>query len=239
MPLPPMQYVNLYTDENVKKGRAPKPPPPVKDTYTMFGVQFRADDQIIRPLESQNLTRLYPQNYDHKRELKKLNYSILVNFLDLLDVLIRAPDSQRRLDKIDDLTLLFIHMHHLINEFRPHQARETLRVMLERQKRERLETVERFQKHLRCVQEMLQTCVRALPDACELDTKLVIKLESDSNEAANLAESAGTSSAKVGATSDASKDKDDSDEDSTVDPESVRECETLDKMMCEIVDAMG
>jgi len=30
MPLPPMQYVNLYTDENVKKGRAPKPPPPVK-----------------------------------------------------------------------------------------------------------------------------------------------------------------------------------------------------------------
>jgi len=30
MPLPPMQYVNLYTDENVKKGRAPKPPPLVK-----------------------------------------------------------------------------------------------------------------------------------------------------------------------------------------------------------------
>jgi len=30
MPLPPMQYVTLYTDENVKKGRAPKPPPPVK-----------------------------------------------------------------------------------------------------------------------------------------------------------------------------------------------------------------
>jgi len=30
MPLPPMQYVNLYSDENVKKGRAPKPPPPVK-----------------------------------------------------------------------------------------------------------------------------------------------------------------------------------------------------------------
>lgn len=26
-PLPPMQYVNLYTDENVKKGRTPQPPP--------------------------------------------------------------------------------------------------------------------------------------------------------------------------------------------------------------------
>jgi len=205
----------------------------------MFGVPFRADDQIIRPLESQNLMRLYPQNYDHKRELKKLNYSILVNFLDLLDVLIRAPDSQRRLDKIDDLTLLFIHMHHLINEFRPHQARETLRVMLEKQKRERLETVERFQKHLRCVQEMLQNCIRALPDACELDTKLVIKLEPESTEVVGSSQSAGTSTAKASTPGKADQDRDDSDEDSTVDPESIRECETLDKMMCEIVDAMG
>ena len=56
----------------------------------MFGVPFRADDQIIRSLESQGLRPLYPQNYDHKRELKKLNYSILVNFLDLLDVLIKV-----------------------------------------------------------------------------------------------------------------------------------------------------
>ena len=55
----------------------------------------------------------------------QLNQSILVNFLDLLDILIRAPDSPKRQEKIDDMNLLFIHMHHLTNEFRPHQARET------------------------------------------------------------------------------------------------------------------
>ena len=55
----------------------------------MFGVIFHADDAIIRPLESQGLRRLYPQSYDPKRELKKLNHSILVNFLDLLDILIK------------------------------------------------------------------------------------------------------------------------------------------------------
>jgi len=38
MPLPPMQYVNMYTDENVKKGRAPKPPPPVKVMAAVFGL---------------------------------------------------------------------------------------------------------------------------------------------------------------------------------------------------------
>ena len=29
-PLPPMQYVNQYTEENVKRGRAPAPPPPIQ-----------------------------------------------------------------------------------------------------------------------------------------------------------------------------------------------------------------
>lgn len=143
----------------------------------MFGTTFNADDAIIRPLESQNLKRLYPHNYDPKKELKKLNHSILVSFLDLLDILIKSPSSPKRQEKIEDLQLVFINMHHLINEFRPHQARETLRVMLEQQRTQRLETAERFQKHLDKVQEMLQSTIQGLPDEGTLDSKLVIKTE--------------------------------------------------------------
>ena len=29
-PLRPLQYVNQYTDENLKRGRAPQPPPPMQ-----------------------------------------------------------------------------------------------------------------------------------------------------------------------------------------------------------------
>lgn len=109
----------------------------------MFGNSFTNDDTIIRPLESQQIRRLYPQHFDRKKELKKLNHSLLVNFLDLIDILIYAPESPRRTEKIDDLTLLFVHIHHLLNEHRPHQARETLRVMMELQKRQRTETAKR------------------------------------------------------------------------------------------------
>ncbi|KAM8907936.1 mediator of RNA polymerase II transcription subunit 7 isoform 1-T2 [Spinachia spinachia] len=164
LPPPPMQYIKEYTDENIRKGLVPKPPPPIRDSYMMFGNQFQCDELIIRPLESQGIERLHPMQFDHKRELKKLNMSILVNFLDLLDILIKSPGSIKREEKLEDLKLLFVHMHHLINEYRPHQARETLRVMMEVQKRQRLETAERFQKHLERVVEMIQGCLASLPD---------------------------------------------------------------------------
>lgn len=164
LPPPPVQYIKEYTDDNIRKGLAPKPPPPIRDSYMMFGNQFQCDDLIIRPLESQGIERLHPMQFDHKRELKKLNMSILVNFLDLLDILIKNPGSLKREEKLEDIKLLFVHMHHLINEYRPHQARETLRVMMEVQKRQRLETAERFQKHLERVVEMIQGCLASLPD---------------------------------------------------------------------------
>lgn len=176
----------------------------------MFGANFNTDDAIIRPLEVQNFRRLYPQNYDHKRELKKLNHSILINFLDLLDILIKAPDAPRRTEKIEDLNLLFIHIHHLINEFRPHQARETLRVMMELQKRQRLETAERFQKHLIKVKEMLHTCISSLPDDFNLDSKAFVKSE--------LLQMANTISDM---------------------PSDSEPCDSLDRMMCGIIDEMN
>lgn len=100
LPLPPVQYIGLYTDENVRRGRAPRPPPPIHDTYTMFGSQFNSEDSIVRPLESQGFKRLYPQHFDRRRELKKLNHSLLVNFLDLIDILVLCPDSSKRTEKV-------------------------------------------------------------------------------------------------------------------------------------------
>ncbi len=180
MPLPPLQYIKLYTDENVRRGTAPSPPQPLTDSYSMFGNVFTAEDCIVASLESQGIKRLYSaKDVDRKRELKKLNHSVLMNFLDLLDYLIKSPESDKRAEKIADINLLFIHMHHLINEFRPHQARETLRVMLHVQKRKRLQLAEKFQGHLEKVQETIQEALAALPDTDDLESVSDLKRNED------------------------------------------------------------
>lgn len=165
-PLPPMRYIKLYTDQNLKNKCTPPPPKPFPNNgnFLMFGQTIAIDDTIIRSLESQGLRRLYPREYDHKKELKKINASILVNFLDLIDVLIRCPDTPKREEKCNDIQLCFITMHHLINELRPHQARESIRVALQFQKKQRMETTNRLNKHIERVQEMVKSACDSISD---------------------------------------------------------------------------
>lgn len=183
LPLPPTQYINLFSEENIRRNRTPRPPPPIQDTYNMFGIQYN-NEEMIRSLESQNIKRLIPIHFDRRKELKKLNHSLFVNFLDLIDLLIQYPDSPRRTEKIDDLSLLFVHMHHLLNEFRPHQARETLRVMMEMQKRQRVETTTRFQKHLERVKDIVNGAFASLPEIHndEFDNGEKVKMEIDTQD---------------------------------------------------------
>ncbi|PIO62463.1 MED7 protein [Teladorsagia circumcincta] len=124
------------------------PPPPVQSVFTVFGEEYRLEDDIIRSLASQNIKQLYPTKYDWKTEMKKLNRSVVVAFLDLLDILVRCPDHPERNEKINDIQTIFINMHHLINEYRPLQARDTLRMMQSQQLKELKKTVKRFKGHL-------------------------------------------------------------------------------------------
>eukprot|EP00731_Ephydatia_muelleri_P029355 Em0020g999a len=157
-PNPPALFYKRYTDENVQSGLAPQPPPPVKGSYHAFGNPFDSQDSIIRSLEEQGLQRLYPQKYDRKTELKKLNRSILICFLELLDILIENPASPDRNQKIQDISVLFINMHHLINEYRPHQAEETLRVIMERQKKQREDIIFQVQRAIEKAKHIGKDC---------------------------------------------------------------------------------
>ena len=99
------------------------------------------------------------------RVSNRINRSLLANFVELVDILIKKPvlfkyvqsvrwvcllwllsicvdESQLTYsllssEKLDEVELLFLNMHNLINAFRPHQARETVIQMLETQVQER------------------------------------------------------------------------------------------------------
>ncbi|KAJ0410192.1 hypothetical protein P43SY_002524 [Pythium insidiosum] len=83
---------------------------------------------------------------DYKTQLKKMNRSLLANFVELVDVLIHKPAMFN--EKLDDIELLFLNMHNLINAFRPQQARETIIHQLRTQIQERRDAVQDIRRSI-------------------------------------------------------------------------------------------
>lgn len=79
------------------------------------------------------------KHYDRAFELKRLAKSLLLNFLELTGVMARSPADAEA--KIKDLRTIFINIHHILNEYRPHQARESaIEMMQDHLDRTRTET---------------------------------------------------------------------------------------------------
>ena len=70
------------------------------------------------------ITQLYsPEpNQDRTVELRNLTKSALMNYLELVGIM--GVDPAGWTEKVEDLRIIFINMHHLLNEYRPHQVTE-------------------------------------------------------------------------------------------------------------------
>lgn len=135
MPAPP-RYYKAYTNEAVADGTAPEPPKPL-DVYNSFGVPRDAtvEGTGFRSLEDGGLKTLYDPAKDRLDELRRLNKETVDQFVGLIDLVSTEADGVAA--ATDRLELLFTNMHHMLNEFRPHQGRETIRAMMERQQHDR------------------------------------------------------------------------------------------------------
>ena len=135
--------------------------------FWIFLIPATSPCTIIQSLESRRIQQLYndkAEGYDPINEMKSLNMSITLKFLDLLELLQRNPGEEHREKIHQDLELLFVNIHHLVNEYRPHQARETLIVLMEIQKKSREETTEKLSNLINAVKNLVNASILDLKD---------------------------------------------------------------------------
>ncbi|KAI0437586.1 MED7-domain-containing protein [Xylaria telfairii] len=115
------------------------PPEPEDGAWRVFGDKYVLNDELPQ-LEDGAIRRLFPnseerdqdgKHFDRATILKRLAKSLLLNFLELTGLLATNPEAAE--DKVTDIRDLFINFHHLINEYRPHQARESLIALMQSQ----------------------------------------------------------------------------------------------------------
>ncbi|KAJ1644524.1 Mediator of RNA polymerase II transcription subunit 7 [Coemansia asiatica] len=181
-PAPP-EYFTLFTDDNLAKlanidnesamndhtlKYLVPPPPPTEGTYSNFGRLWQVEDRLPT-LAEQKISQLYPDGpIDRIVELKRLNHLVLFEFLDLVDVLIKDPSLYAaRTERIREI---FVNIHHLINEYRSHQAKETLKLMLRQQIESKRRTTAAILS--RC-EDLEQRIVTLREEAAEVKARLV------------------------------------------------------------------
>ncbi|EOY09624.1 PREDICTED: mediator of RNA polymerase II transcription subunit 7a isoform X3 [Theobroma cacao] len=158
---PPPPFYRLYKDYLQNPKSAPEPPPPIEGTYVCFGGSYTTDD-LLPSLEEQGVRQLYPKgpNVDFKKELRSLNRELQLHILELADVLVERPSQYAR--RVEEISLIFKNLHHLLNSLRPHQARATLIHILELQIQRRKQALEDIKSRREEAQRLLKESLGTL-----------------------------------------------------------------------------
>lgn len=158
---PPPPCYKMYKDYAKDPYTAPAAPPPIEGPYVLYDTNYTTDD-VLPGLEEQGVRQLYPKgpNIDFKKELRSLNRELQLHLLELADVLVERPSQYAR--RVEDISLIFKNLHHLLNSLRPHQARATLIHILELQIQRRKQAVEDIKRRRDEAQRLLKEALETL-----------------------------------------------------------------------------
>jgi len=148
-PPPPPPFYRLYKDYDQDPSSTPEPPPPLQ-------IDEKHINELLPSLESHNVRQLYPNepNIDFKKELRTLNRELQLHILELADILVERPSQYAR--RVEDISLIFRNLHHLLNSLRPHQARATLIHMSESQIQRCKQAIKDIKQRREEAQKLLQ-----------------------------------------------------------------------------------
>ena len=106
-------------------------------------------------------------NFDRQRYLNRFNRSIIIEYLSLLGIVALNPTSEHKDRKLKHILTLVCNMHALINEYRPHQARETLISIMEEQVRKKKSEVQGVRSMREKVERVLEGFGKAVNGEAE------------------------------------------------------------------------
>lgn len=123
------------------------PQPPSTSKFAVFGQEI--DLEAPAPtLEESGIEQLYPDHpsvtTNPQPHLLALARSLLTTFLSLTGILSANPELYE--ERVMDIQAIVFNMHSLINQYRPHQARESLIMLME-------ERAEKMRAEVRGIEE--------------------------------------------------------------------------------------
>jgi mediator of RNA polymerase II transcription subunit 7 len=95
---------------------------------------------------------------DRQNYLLRFLRSIMLSYISLLGIVASNPTSPLKNEKLKDMLNMVTNMHALINEYRPHQARETLIRKMEDHVERKKSEIEGVKKMAEKVKVVLKTC---------------------------------------------------------------------------------
>ncbi|KAJ9300583.1 hypothetical protein DTO271G3_1747 [Paecilomyces variotii] len=169
------------------------PEVPSNGHYSVFG-ELQSLSTALPSLKEQGIEQLYPsppateagdeqslsrpsRPLNHAYYLLKISKSLLLNFLEFIGILSVAPEQFE--PKLEDMRNLFVNAHHLLNLYRPHQARESLILMMEEQLQKTKEDIEEMDQVKAKVETILQQLKNEGSDADAASQFSREKMETD------------------------------------------------------------
>ncbi|KAK4700522.1 mediator of RNA polymerase II transcription subunit 7, partial [Phenoliferia sp. Uapishka_3] len=111
--------------------------------YSVFGETWPVEE-VLQSLEELGVREMFVRGADRTASLQTLLQALILSYTQLVSSLLEPPPSLPSLPPgeqpptdperlVEHIRLITINMHHLVNELRPVQARETLKAMMRAQ----------------------------------------------------------------------------------------------------------
>lgn len=148
---------------------------------TTLGANYTLTDWKYEQLyPSTSATSSASATADRQHYLFRFLRSLLIAYIELLGIVAINPTANAKDQKLRDILTMVTNMHALINEYRPHQARETLILEMERQVERKKREIEGVRKMRERVGEVLDGFGQEVPDKrVEKEEQIVVKSAED------------------------------------------------------------